>query len=192
MTDPYDVLGVGRHASRDDVRAAYRRLARRWHPDVHGSADVSLRRQAEQRMRELNGAYDAIVSGRAARSRRPGYAGRTSYGGPTVGSWSGFRTAFHETVRADGDRFASWYVGAGPTLVETLRDFRDILLGRQSPPMTVEQVARRLRTSPRAVARLVERGLLQTQVVAGVVRISADALAGYLYGRIVSTEARRP
>jgi len=50
--DPYDILGIDRHASIDDARAARRRLAFDRHPDRGGSLDD---------MRELNEAFDAVV-----------------------------------------------------------------------------------------------------------------------------------
>lgn len=173
MRDAYQVLGLGPRASRDDVRAAYRRLARRWHPDLHATAGPELRLDAERRMKELNAAYDAIRTGRATVSA-PIRAQRTA--------WDDFATAFRDTVRSD-ERSASWYAVSGPTVLESLRDIRDILFGRQSPPLTIDQVARRLRVSPRTVLRLVERGILQANVIAGAMRITTDALANYLLGR---------
>jgi hypothetical protein len=52
--DPYAVLGVEPGAAPRDVTAAYRRLAKEWHPDRRRGAD------AERRMAEINGAYDLL------------------------------------------------------------------------------------------------------------------------------------
>lgn len=53
--DYYEVLGVGRNASADDLRSAYRNLAKQYHPDVNKEAG------AEERFKEINEAY-AVLS----------------------------------------------------------------------------------------------------------------------------------
>lgn len=50
----YEVLGVSRDATQDDIQKAYRKLARKHHPDVNKAAD------AEERFKELNEAYDVL------------------------------------------------------------------------------------------------------------------------------------
>jgi DnaJ-class molecular chaperone len=55
--DFYEVLGVGRSASEDDIRTAYRKLAKQWHPDRHQSGDKA---KAETRIKEINEAYDVL------------------------------------------------------------------------------------------------------------------------------------
>src|SRR5437660_341632 len=52
------VLGVGAGASAAEVKAAYRRLAREWHPDRQ--SDLRRRKQAEEKLREINRAYEAL------------------------------------------------------------------------------------------------------------------------------------
>jgi len=52
--DYYDILGVGKNASQDEVKRAYRRLARQHHPDVNKSPD------AEQKFKEINEAYQVL------------------------------------------------------------------------------------------------------------------------------------
>ena len=53
--DYYNVLGVGRDASQDDIKAAYRKLARKWHPDVN-AGDAA----AEKRFKEINEAHEVL------------------------------------------------------------------------------------------------------------------------------------
>ena len=61
-SDPYVVLGIPRHASDQQVRRAYRRLAKRYHPDLHPDAHTS------QQMRRVNQAWETLSSpGRRAR-----------------------------------------------------------------------------------------------------------------------------
>ncbi len=55
MTDPYVVLGVSSNATDDEIKKAYRALAKKYHPDIH--PDKKL---AEEKMKEINTAYDTI------------------------------------------------------------------------------------------------------------------------------------
>ena len=58
--DPYAQLGITEDASDAEVDLAYRRLIAQYHPDKLAGAAEELRRQAESRAREINGAYDRI------------------------------------------------------------------------------------------------------------------------------------
>jgi hypothetical protein len=73
--DPHVVLGVEHGATPDEIKAAWRGLARQHHPDLTGDDPVSVRR-ATRRMAEINGAYAALTragettEGQAAARRR--------------------------------------------------------------------------------------------------------------------------
>ena len=73
MKDPYSILGVSPNASPDEVKKAYRELARKYHPDNY--QNNPLADLAEEKMKEINEAYDAITKGRSAPSS-PGQIGR--------------------------------------------------------------------------------------------------------------------
>ncbi len=73
MTDPYKVLGVSPSASDEQVKEAYRNLAKKYHPDQY--ADSPLKDLADEKMKEINEAYDAINDQRKAGARRNTYAG---------------------------------------------------------------------------------------------------------------------
>ena len=67
MRDPYAVLGVSRNASDDEVKEAYRELARKYHPDRY--SDNPLSDLAEEKMQEINEAYDEIMNSRRRRGK---------------------------------------------------------------------------------------------------------------------------
>jgi len=62
MTDPYRVLGISENASNEEVKKAYKELARKYHPDKN---DDSMSEYAESKMKEINEAYDEILRRRA-------------------------------------------------------------------------------------------------------------------------------
>lgn len=86
--DPYEVLGVAKGAPLDEVKKAYRKKAREYHPDLHPGDD-----EAARKMNEVNEAYDRIMNPgkyaasdrRAAQARGKGtgaaYGGAGGYGG---------------------------------------------------------------------------------------------------------------
>ena len=75
MRDPYTVLGVSPNASDQEVKRAYRELARKYHPDNY--VDNPLADLAEEKMKEINEAYEAIQK---QRSGGGGYQQQSSGG----------------------------------------------------------------------------------------------------------------
>ncbi len=78
--DYYEILGVSRNATQEELKAAFRRLARQYHPDVNKAPD------AEERFKEINEAY-AVLSDDQKRAAydRYGHAGvRGPGGGPDI------------------------------------------------------------------------------------------------------------
>jgi len=114
MSDPYDVLGVQRDASQDDIKKAYRKLAKQLHPDTHpGDAKV------EERFKRVSAAY-TILSDPEMRARfdrgevdasgqeRGGVHFNQGGGGP-----GGFAGGFNvEDIL--GDLFGGRFGGAAP------------------------------------------------------------------------------
>lgn len=79
MRDPYEVLGVKPGASDDEIKRAYRELARKYHPDNY--QNNPLADLAEEKMKEINEAYDQITKERANGGARQSYQSGGSYGG---------------------------------------------------------------------------------------------------------------
>lgn len=91
MQDPYSVLGVSPSASEDEIKKAYRALAKKYHPDVNqGSAE------AERRMKEVNEAYSAVM-----KMRREGTSYGASQGGYSAGGFGGDWGGYGASGRAD-------------------------------------------------------------------------------------------
>ena len=87
MRDPYQVLGVPSTATDEEVKKAYRDLARKYHPDNYH--DNPLADLAQERMKEINEAYEAVQSQRKA-ARSGGYSG--GYGGYQAGYQTGYQS----------------------------------------------------------------------------------------------------
>ena len=91
MRDPYQVLGVPSTATDEEVKKAYRDLARKYHPDNYH--DNPLADLAQERMKEINEAYDTIMSERSGKTGAGAGSTGQSYNGQTYGqSYGGQRT----------------------------------------------------------------------------------------------------
>ncbi len=91
--DYYDVLGVSRSASKDEIKKAFRVLARKYHPDVSTETD------AEARFKEINEAYEVLSDDeKRARYDRFGHAGVNGggFGGAGAAGFTGFEEIFEE------------------------------------------------------------------------------------------------
>lgn len=79
MRDPYEVLGVSRSASEDDIKKAYRKLSRKYHPDAN--INNPNKAQAEERFKEVQRAYDTIMNKASSGSRSSYGSSRSSFYG---------------------------------------------------------------------------------------------------------------
>lgn len=80
MRDPYEVLGVSRGATDDEIKAAYRVLAKKYHPDLNGGSA-----QAEAKMKEVNEAYNILIKHKGGYSQSYGGNSANGYGGSGYG-----------------------------------------------------------------------------------------------------------
>jgi curved DNA-binding protein len=58
--DYYRILGVSKNATEQEIKKAYRDLARKYHPDAHAHSDPAARKAAEERFKEINEAYEVL------------------------------------------------------------------------------------------------------------------------------------
>lgn len=91
MTDPYKVLGVSPSATDEEVKNAYRNLARKYHPDNY--ANNPLADLAQEKMKEINEAYDTIQRMRKDSGAAYNQQQSSSYGGYSNNYGSYQRTA---------------------------------------------------------------------------------------------------
>lgn len=106
MTDPYQVLGVSRSASDEEIKKAYRSLSRRYHPDAN--VNNPNKEQAEERFKQVQQAYDQIMKEKQQGTSGGGYAGRyadSGAGRSQQGPFGGFDGTYYygnHTYRSQG------------------------------------------------------------------------------------------
>ena len=91
IEDPYKVLGLGPDASDEDVKRAYRRLAKKYHPDLNPGDQ-----EAARKMQEVNAAYEQIKNPEKAGPQQNPYG---SYGG---GYYDPFGGAYRQQSQGSG------------------------------------------------------------------------------------------
>ena len=120
MRDPYSVLGVSQSASDDEIKKAYRELARKYHPDNY--QNNPLADLAEEKMKEINEAYDTITKQRSGEMPRgggygggyqQGYASNPTYGRVRNLINVGDLTQAEQLLYQIGQKDGEWYFLSG-------------------------------------------------------------------------------
>ena len=71
MKDSYEILGVNPNSSDEEIKTVYKRLAKKYHPDNFATASENKKKQAEERMKDINAAYDSIKEERSRPKQSP-------------------------------------------------------------------------------------------------------------------------
>lgn len=134
MTDPYKVLGVSPDASDDEIKKAYRALARKYHPDKYRDSDLAD--LASEKMKEVNAAYEEIQNIRKnGGSQKSSYSNNNSQSGYNYGGGTSKNPLYNEIRRYlndgniaaaeaklfevhEGDRVAEWNFLYGCVLIK--------------------------------------------------------------------------
>ncbi len=117
MQNPYEILGVDKNATDEQIKNAYRELAKKYHPDNY--ADNPLNDLAEEKMEEINAAYDKIMNERKHKGKgNKSYNGQTSF--PEIRNLIANGNFEEAQVRLDAisieNRNAEWYFLNGTVL----------------------------------------------------------------------------
>lgn len=122
MTDPYKTLGISQSATDDEVKRAYRDLAKKYHPDNY--VDNPLADLAQEKMKEINEAYDTITRMRKGGGpRQGGYSsgnssgnssGYSGYGGSAYQTGSDY-ASIRQAINSGNLQYAEQLLDACPT-----------------------------------------------------------------------------
>ena len=129
--DYYEVLGVSKTASDQEIKGAFRKLSRKWHPDMQSGKTESEKKEAEEKFKECAEAYEVLSN----KEKRENYD-RFGFEGARMQGESPFGGAFdmNDFMRRHGGMFSSFFNGGFDDDFGPFNPFGGGGRTRQSPP----------------------------------------------------------
>jgi curved DNA-binding protein CbpA len=186
MDDPYSILEVGPEASADEIRANYRRLAMKWHPDRNAGS-----REAEERFKLISEAYSILsdpdqrqaYEERKSEQAEPnhGFQGFDGFAG--FGAFAGFAAFTRE--KAASMFMEEMYVLATELTMQNVgwRDIAQELAKRGCPESTAAEIARAMEQRRKAMVRGNARPYFLRSAISGALGLALVSMSGFgLFG----------
>lgn len=103
--NPYQVLGVSPSASQEEIREAYMKLVKKYHPDRY--QDSNLKQQAEDKMKQINAAYDMLTKKPSSSSSSSSYGPGSSHSGSYYGGYGQYSPSGSQS--SSGQHYSGQY-----------------------------------------------------------------------------------
>lgn len=103
--DLYAILGINKNASADEIKSAYRSLAKKYHPDLYATASESEKKAAESKFKEIQHAYEVLSDPQ----KKAAYDQYGSEDGPTMNGFGGNGGGFGGFTNFSGEGFDGFF-----------------------------------------------------------------------------------
>ena len=121
MADPYQILGVDRDATDEQIKRAYRKLAKQYHPDANPGDEYAARK-----MQEINDAYDRIKNPEKYRTQTADSQGYDPYGDFGSYGYGPFGGGYYQQQRSYGQKYDDPHMQAAYNYIR-YRRYREAL-----------------------------------------------------------------
>ena len=152
VKDFYNILGVSENASQEEIKRAYRELAKKYHPDANPG-----NKEAENKFKDISEAYEVLSNP----EKRKKYDQLRKFGRRGTGDWFSFDPSeFGRWERREGWPFEEFAFSSGSTfsIAELLKEifgFDDIIRGYRAPKTrSKSQSTREQQPTPKSVAEI--------------------------------------
>lgn len=126
--DYYEILGVQKSANTDEIKSAYKKLAKKYHPDLYATASDQDKKNAEEKFKEVNHAYEVLSDDQ----KRAAYDTYGDENGPQMGAggsgFGGFGDGFGFNVDDIFSTIFGGFGGGSSSRANSAQRGRDILL----------------------------------------------------------------